>query len=199
MIPMEANQPLMLAIFQKWIEAGSAHPCVDKERKPAAIGYCLGGLFVFDAIRGGLPLGGVVSFHGVLSYTMQSKQFTDFITSFMELPEHVPAPPNYNTDTVCLVENGEHDDFGKAEFREVFEKEMAEAGVTVRWHELEGAGHGFALAPCVWGGTTEYHAEGDRQSTVNMLQLFRDLWPDVEQQAVPKNAAGTTIIEKSAM
>ena len=59
-------------------------------------------------------------------------------------------------DALCLVENGEHDDFGKSPLREVLEKEMADAGVKVRWHNLEGAGHGFALAPCVWGGSKEF-------------------------------------------
>jgi dienelactone hydrolase len=29
------------------------------------IGYCYGGVVMFEAIRGGLPVSGVVSFHGV--------------------------------------------------------------------------------------------------------------------------------------
>merc|ERR1712241_573117 len=139
MLPIEANQPLMLGIFQKWIDAGCAHPCVDAACKPAAIGYCLGGLFVFDALRAGLQLGGVVSFHGVLRYDLQPKGFMDFCSSFMTIPKHIPAPLKYNTDAVCLVENGEHDEYGKSPLRDTFEKEMRDAGVKVRWHELEGA------------------------------------------------------------
>lgn len=199
MIPMEANMPLMLAIFQKWIDVGCAHPAVDPVCKPAAIGYCLGGLFCIDAIRAGLQLGGVVSFHGVLHYQQQPTEFIDFVSSFMTLPQHIAAPLSYNTTAPCLIENGEHDGYGKSPLREVFEKEMADAGVKLRWHELKGADHGFALAPCVWGGSKEYHKEADRQSTLNMLHMFQEIWPDVEQQHVCKNAAGAIIIERPPM
>lgn len=192
MIPQEANTPLTLAIFQKWIEEGLAHPAVDAACKPAALGYCLGGLFLFDAIRGGLALGGVVSFHGVLHYSHQPQQFFDWIQSFQgPLPEYVPPVFNYNREALVLVENGEHDDYGKNPHREIFEREMADAGVKVRWHEHAGAGHGFALAPCIWG--TELHEEADRESTMNMLQMFREIWPGVPQRAVARNAAGTLI------
>jgi len=199
MLPIEANEPLQMGILQKWIDAGCAHPAVDAEQKPAAIGYCLGGLFVLDAVRAGLPLGGVVSFHGVLRYDLQPDEFMKWVGSFMTIPEHIPAPRKYSTETLCLVENGENDSYGKSPLRDTFEKEMADAGVKLQWHELEGAGHGFALAPCVWGGREEYHEAADRQSTLNMLQMFKQLWPQVGQRPVHQNAAGTVIIEKSAL
>jgi dienelactone hydrolase len=41
-------------------------PQVD-ENKIAAIGYCFGGLCVLDLARSGVPIQGVVSFHGLLS------------------------------------------------------------------------------------------------------------------------------------
>lgn len=194
MFPLESNMPHILALFQKWMDVGSSHPSVDPAYKPAAIGYCLGGLLVFDAIRGGLQVGGVVGFHSVLHYDQQPM---DFPNSFMTAPQHVPAALNYNTDAPCLVENGVNDPYGGSPYREVFLKEMADAGVKVRWHELEDAGHGFALATCVWGGSTEYHADCDRQSTLHMLEMFREIWPNVTQRAVARNAAGTVIVSKA--
>jgi len=37
------------------------------------------------------------------------------------------------------------------------------------------------------------HESADRRSTQNMLALFRELFPDVPQNSVARNAAGTFI------
>ncbi len=52
--------------FEAALAALQAYPTVDKE-KIAAIGFCFGGTMVLEMARMGLPLKGVVSFHGGLT------------------------------------------------------------------------------------------------------------------------------------
>src|SRR5690606_31519817 len=52
--------------FDAGLELLKLQPYTD-EAKLAAIGYCFGGKVVLDAARRGVPLAGVVSFHGALA------------------------------------------------------------------------------------------------------------------------------------
>jgi hypothetical protein len=51
--------------------------------------------------------------------------------------------------------------------------------------------HGFALAPGMWA--TGYHEDADRRSTLSMLRLFAEVWPDFPQHPVTVNACGTVL------
>ena len=51
--------------------------------------------------------------------------------------------------------------------------------------------HGFALAPGVF--STAYHELADRRSTLSMLSLFAEVWPEYPQFAVERNACGTVL------
>ncbi|WP_241494948.1 dienelactone hydrolase family protein, partial [Pseudomonas mediterranea] len=53
------------ARFQAGLDLLKKQPQTDPD-KLAAIGYCFGGKVVLDAARQGVPLAGVVSFHGAL-------------------------------------------------------------------------------------------------------------------------------------
>ena len=51
--------------------------------------------------------------------------------------------------------------------------------------------HGFALAEGVW--STAYTEAADRRSTLSMLSLFAEVWPEHAQFPVATNACGTTL------
>eukprot|EP01043_Picozoa_sp_COSAG02_P018006 COSAG02_NODE_829_length_16689_cov_16.659433_3_plen_81_part_00 len=51
--------------------------------------------------------------------------------------------------------------------------------------------HGFALAEGVW--STAYTEAADRRSTLSMLSLFAEVWPEHAQYPVAINACGTTL------
>ena len=69
---------------------------------------------------------------------------------------------------------------------------MQDAKVDLVWSDYANTDHGFAL-PKTLGSTGKLTEKADRRSTENMLGMFRLVWPDVLQNYVPKNAAGTTI------
>jgi dienelactone hydrolase len=66
MTPLAQNRPLLQARLRAALEALLAQPEVDRQRV-AAIGFCFGGLSVLDMARAGMPLKGVVSFHGLFT------------------------------------------------------------------------------------------------------------------------------------
>ena len=43
----------------------------------------------------------------------------------------------------------------------------------------------------MWG--TMYHEDADRRSTLSMLQLFAEVWPEFPQYPVATNACGTNL------
>jgi hypothetical protein len=47
------------------------------------------------------------------------------------------------------------------------------------------------LAAGVW--STAYHEAADRRSTLSMLSLFAEVWPQYPQNAVLANACGTVL------
>jgi dienelactone hydrolase len=181
-------------LIQAWMDAGSRHESVDSSCKPCLIGYCYGGLVCFEAIRGGLPVAGVVSFHGVYQtggpVPPHFKPFLDQLG--VNVPECKRVENSYNTTAACLVENGMKDAFSMSEFRDPFVKEMCEAGVDLVWHDYAHTDHGFAL-PKTLGAPGHLSDKADRRSTENMLGMFRTAWPDVVQSVVEFNAAGTRI------
>ena len=92
--------------------------------KVAAIGYCFGGAVVLNAARQGLPLLGVVSFHGALA-------------------TNTPATPG-SVKAKILVEHGALDSMVTADNVAAFKAEMDKAGADYLFVSLEGAKHGFS-------------------------------------------------------
>lgn len=92
-------------------------------RRTAAIGYCFGGLAVLELARSGAPVGGVVSFHGILS---------------------TPEPATLGSVTAkILVCAGAEDHLVSSAQIEAFEKEMTAAEVDWQVVRYSGARHGF--------------------------------------------------------
>ena len=115
------------------MKIGLEDESVDSSADPAAIGYCFGGVAVLEAVRAGLGLSGVVSFHGLLQ------------TGEDPNPAHFGAvrPPvkycdnHYNTKTVVLIENG---------LRINWCQTRAEKGFLKRWMMLASIGF-FIIMP----------------------------------------------------
>jgi dienelactone hydrolase len=188
MVSVDHDYAFFRGLLQTWLEHGLAHPSVDSSAAPAAIGYCFGGVAVLEAVRGGLGLSGVVSFHGLL----QTGEDPSPARMGVERPPLKTCENNYNTDTVVLIENGADDHLVPLESRERFFEEMDAAGVDWTFHHHAHTPHGFALPPTL-GPPGHLHASTDRRSTVNMLSLLREVFPNVTQNQVSHNAAGTRI------
>jgi dienelactone hydrolase len=188
MVKLDHDHELLRSLFDCWIRTGLAEDWVASDSAPSAIGYCFGGMVVIEGVRGGLNLAGVVSFHGLLQ-TGEDPSASNFGA---ERPALKPCENRYNTDSVILIENGAEDHLVTAQNRERFFAEMDAADVDWSFHDHAKTPHGFAL-PARLGPPGRLHEAADRRSTQNMLSLFRELYPDVEQKAVSPNAAGTRI------
>lgn len=164
----------------------SAHP-----RYAGAIGYCFGGPCCLECVRGGFDIQAVVTFHGVL------QTFPIFIPGLMggekeekEFDRTVdPAPAaKYSAQCKVLIENGDLDAIVPQESVNAFKKEMDENGIDWQFHNHHQTPHGFALPPGVWA--THYNEAADRRSTLSMISLFTEVWPEFSPNAVTHNAAG---------
>ena len=111
------------ARFQAGLDLLKKQPQTDPD-KIAAIGYCFGGEVVLDAARQGVPLAGVVSFHGALA-------------------TNTPATPG-SVKAKFLVEHGALDSMVTADNVAAFKAEMDKAGADYKFVSLEGAKHGFS-------------------------------------------------------
>ena len=188
LVAMDHDHELFRALLGEWLNHGFAHPTVDETFPAAAIGYCFGGMAVIECVRGGLNVGGVVSFHGLL----QTGEDPNPARYGVERPPLKSLPANYNTDAVILIENGADDALVPDSSKQRFFDEMDAAGVSWIFHHHAKTPHGFALPPTL-GPPGRLHEATDRRSTMSMLGLFREIFPGVPQNPVTRNAAGTSI------
>lgn len=73
MTPLFLDRPLLQKRIGAAFELISRHPLVEST-KIGAIGFCFGGLTVIELLRSGVPVNGVVSFHGVLGNQLGDKK-----------------------------------------------------------------------------------------------------------------------------
>jgi dienelactone hydrolase len=133
-----------------------AHPDVDASRI-AAIGYCFGGAIVLHAARVGVPLRGVVSFHGALG-------------SF-----HKPAAGTVKAK--ILVCHGAADMLVPDSDVDAFKQEMDAAKADYRFVAYPGALHGFTNPEADgnakrYGIPLAYDAAVDQRSWQDMQEFF---------------------------
>lgn len=107
--------------FRAALDAFKTLPEVDASRV-AAVGYCFGGGVVLSMARAGLPLKGVVSFHGTL--------------------KHV-GPIAAGVNARFLVLTGDADPFVPAEDLQRFRMEMSNADLSLEVVEYPGVAHAF--------------------------------------------------------
>ncbi|CAH0307255.1 dienelactone hydrolase family protein [Pseudomonas mediterranea] len=150
------------ARFQAGLDLLKKQPQTDPD-KLAAIGYCFGGKVVLDAARQGVPLAGVVSFHGAL------------VTNTPATPGSVKAK--------ILVEHGALDSMVTEDNVTAFKGEMDKAGADYKFVSLEGAKHGFSnpdadrLSHGEHGGPDiGYNKAADEQSWTDMQKFFKKIF-----------------------
>ena len=143
---------------------------------------------VLECVRGGLNVSGVVSFHGLL----QTGEDPNPARFGVARPPVKTYPNNYTTNAVVQIENGALDELVPDDSKRRFFAEMDEAGVDWVFNHHSRTPHGFALPPTL-GPPGRLFEPADRRSTVNMLSLFREIFPGVPQNPVERNAAGTRI------
>jgi len=188
MVALDHDHELFRDLLKTWLDHGLAHEFVDGAIAPAAMGYCFGGVAVLEAVRGGLNFGGVVSLHGLLQ-TGEDPNPSKFDA---ERPPVKTCSNHYNTQTVVIVENGADDELVPDDSKQRFFAEMDGAGVDWVFHHYAGTPHGFALPPTL-GPPGKLHESTDRRSTMNLLNLLREIFPGVPQNTVLHNASGTSI------
>lgn len=150
------------ARFQAGLDLLRQQPQTDPD-KLAAIGYCFGGKVVLDAARQGVPLAGVVSFHGAL------------VTNTPATPGSVKAR--------ILVEHGALDSMVTTENVSAFKSEMDKAGADYKFVSLKGAKHGFSnpdadrLSHGEHGGPDiGYNKPADEKSWTDMQKFFKKIF-----------------------
>lgn len=150
------------ARFQAGLDLLKKQPQTDPD-KLAAIGYCFGGKVVLDAARQGVPLAGVVSFHGAL------------VTNPPATPGSVKAR--------ILVEHGALDSMVTEDNVTAFKSEMDKAGADYEFVSLEGARHGFSNPDADRLGHGEhggpdigYNKAADDKSWSDMQAFFKKIF-----------------------
>lgn len=142
--------------FRAALKVLQSQPNVASDRI-GAIGYCFGGSVVLDMARRGVPLAGVVSFHGSLAGLS-------------------PVQSGAVKGRV-LVLNGADDPFIKPEQIAAFKKEMDAVGADYRFVNYEGAVHSFTNPGATENGKKfdlplAYNADADAKSWEAMKMLF---------------------------
>jgi dienelactone hydrolase len=188
MVSIDHDYEKFRSLIKAWIDHGLVHDTVDESFAPAVIGYCFGGMAVFEAVRGGLDISGGVSFHGLL----QTGEDPNAAGYGAIRPALKTCENTYNTNAVIYIENGALDQLVPDESKQRFFREMDDAGVDWNFHHYANTPHGFALPPRI-GPPGRLYEPADRRSTMNMLNLFREIFPGVPQNRIERNAAGTTI------
>lgn len=152
----KTNRQLLRDRLASAIDALKKDENTDPERL-GAIGYCFGGMGVLELARAGVPLKGVVSFHGSL-----------------DAAEDLAAPKD-GVKAKILVLHGEKDPFAPAAQVEALKKEMQDAGADLKVVLYPGAVHSFtqkeagndatkgaaydeAAATASWKAMTEFFA-----------------------------------------
>ena len=130
----------------------------------------------------------MVSFHGLLQTGEDSSPSRVGVTR----PPLKRADNHYAAGTTVVIENGAHDQLVPDDSKQRFFAEMDAAGVDWSFHHHAKTPHGFALPPTL-GPPGRLHEGADRRSTMNMLSLFREIFPHVRQNTVEHNGAGTRI------
>lgn len=133
---------------------------VDRKRI-GAVGYCFGGGVALDMARQGVPLKGVVSFHGTLGGLQ-------------------PALKGKVTSKI-LVLTGAADPFNPPERVAGFEKDMKQAGADFRVISYPGAKHAFTNPEATALGEKfkipiAYNAAADRESWAEMKKFLSGLF-----------------------
>lgn len=154
--PFYAARSLMQGRAGAALQALAAQPQVDPAQI-AAVGYCFGGTVALEMARAGMPLKGVVSFHGGLD---------------------TPAPAQAGVvKAEVLALNGKADEMVTEKQRQDFEREMKAANVAYASIDYAGAKHAFTNPEATelgkkFGMPVSYNEEADKASWEEMRKFL---------------------------
>jgi dienelactone hydrolase len=153
-----ANPQLATARIKAALDKAKTYPQADTS-KTAAIGFCFGGSMVLNAAKLGLPLDGVVSFHGGLA----------------------GVPPTKGMQSKILVCHGAADSFVPEKDINTFRKQLDEAGVSYNFKSYPDAKHAFTNPEATENGEkfkidVAYNESAAKNAWSDMQTFFADLW-----------------------
>jgi dienelactone hydrolase len=150
-VAMKARFEAALAVLEK-------QPQVDPT-KTAAFGYCFGGGVALNMAREGEPLAAVVTFHGVLK------------------PALGPTKPG-TVKPAILVQAGGADPMVPQDEVQAFEKEMKDAGASVKVIVYPGVKHSFTNPQADKAGVPglAYDAKADRASWAAAMAFLKQVF-----------------------
>lgn len=153
--PFYVNPQLAFSRLQAALAKAKTFPQADTTRI-AAIGYCFGGSMVLNGAKLGLPVNGVVSFHGGLAGVTPVKDLTK---------------------AQILVCNGAADSFVSPEEIATFKKQLDSLSIPYTFKEYTGATHAFTNPAATAKGQKfnmpiEYNAAADTASWNDMRAFF---------------------------
>lgn len=154
MTPLISNPPLLRRRLTAAYQAVRVLDGVDPDRM-GAIGFCFGGLCAILCARMGLPLRGVVSFHGLL-----------------KIGEPLDGPVRAQ----LLIEHGQDDPMVPPTDLLAFAEEMKRVRADWRLHCYPGVVHAFTNPQAndrEFG--TVYDADADRRSWAEMRAFFAEV------------------------
>jgi len=155
MMELIGNPPLLRKRIAAAFEAVRTLAGVDTNRI-GAIGFCFGGMCALLSARMGLPLRGVVSFHGLLK---------------------VGEPLGEKVHGRMLVLHGQDDPMVPPADVAAFAEEMKRIHADWQLHAYPGVVHAFTNpAANDPGFGTVYDADADRRSWIEMKRFFEDVF-----------------------
>ncbi|CEL96223.1 unnamed protein product [Vitrella brassicaformis CCMP3155] len=151
-------QRRMVAAYQ----AAQSLPQV-QEDNIAVVGYCFGGMCALDLARAGVPMKGVVSFHGVLDRPAVDK-----------VPGGLSCP--------VLVHHGSDDPFISPDQFQAFQQELSDQRTDWQIHIYGGAKHSFTRPEKVTQADRDaglqYCPKSERRSYRTTKAFLQDIFPD---------------------
>jgi dienelactone hydrolase len=153
----KSDRALMRQRVHAALEQLKKNPQVDPE-SIAAIGYCFGGTVVLELARSGVPVAGIVSFHGGLD---------------------TPTPGDAkNIKARVLVLHGADDPLVPAEQVAAFQEEMRKGGVDWQMVYYGDAVHAFTTTAAGRDKSkgVAYNENADKRSWESMKTFFRELF-----------------------
>lgn len=129
MVPLFLDRALLQARIGAAYECARKLPLVDPA-KMGAIGFCFGGLTVFELLRSGVDLKGVVCFHGVFANEREGIK-----------AKTVPISPNAKGSLLIL--QGELDPLVTVADLQNVQREMTKAGIDWQIHLYGNTMHAF--------------------------------------------------------
>jgi dienelactone hydrolase len=157
-----ADMKVAEARFNAALKLLKEQPTVEAS-KIAAIGYCFGGGMVLHMAKVNPELAGVVSYHGALGISANTK------------------PVSTPVKTKILVFNGADDPFVTKEQIEAFKQDMKAIGSDYEFISLPGAKHGFSNPEAdnfalKFGMPLKYDVKADKESWEKSQTFFKKIF-----------------------